>query len=100
MEETRGEQVVFGWAGEATTDTGGAAGHRSATPALRAGRPTASARSAPVRVSVGSPPPDRTPATAGPVRAATVDAPLPPAHELWNVHAAARFLKGGSRRGR
>lgn len=65
MEETRGEQVTFGWAGEGTTDTKDGA----STPAPRSTR--AKRRAVPAKAA----------------------APLPPDNELWDVHAAARFLK-------
>jgi hypothetical protein len=70
MEETRGEQVTFGWAGEGTADT---------TDGAAAPRPPrgVSARGERKRRPV-------------PAKAA---APLPPDDELWNVHATARFLR-------
>lgn len=91
MEETRGEQVAFGWAGERTADTG-------ERPASGAGRPLDSAP-APRRLRSGRAEAKRRP-RAAPMRrpqrerrAVNVDAPLPPDDELWDVQAAARFLK-------
>jgi len=70
MEETRGEQVTFGWAGEGTTDTrDGAAAPRP----LRGGSARGERK--------------RRPGSAKPA------APLPPDNELWDVHATARVLK-------
>jgi hypothetical protein len=67
MAETRAEQVAFGWAGEGNEE------RPSTSPPLRRGY-------APGDRKQKSP-------------AATAVAPLPPDNELWDVHAAARFLK-------
>jgi predicted DNA-binding transcriptional regulator AlpA len=66
MAETRAEQVTFGWEGEGSDE-------RAAAPPPRGGvaRSGRSAR----------------PSTR------TALASLPPDNELWDVHAAARFLK-------
>ena len=81
MSETRGEQVAFGWAGEGTTDTRErpAGEARSSTPAPRRRRHPGGARKT-TGVRRGS----------GATRS---DGPLPPDDELWDVRAAARFLK-------
>jgi predicted DNA-binding transcriptional regulator AlpA len=81
MSETRGEQVAFGWTGEGTTDTRErpAAEARSSAPAPRRGRhPRGERKSTGARGGSG---------------AGRVDAALPPDDELWDVRAAARFLK-------
>src|SRR5512133_4357626 len=74
MAETSAEQVAFGWAGEASTDTERRDEPRPSTPPpLRGGYARGERR--------------REKPTAA------VVAPLPPDNELWDVHAAARFLK-------
>jgi predicted DNA-binding transcriptional regulator AlpA len=100
MEETRGEQVAFGWAGEGNADAGErpalsergpstsreleeAAPQRTAPPARAL---TSSARAAPV-------PRQDAEQRARPARSVISKAPLPPDDELWDVQAAARFLK-------
>jgi hypothetical protein len=62
MSEARGEQVVFGWAGEEPGNSAATAERPSAPRPL-----PCSARAEPMA--------------------------LPPDNELWDVHAAARFLK-------
>jgi len=75
MSEARGEQVVFGWAGERSGDTASGA---ELPPALR----SLERRHGPgERRSSGTPSP------------ASTGSALPPDNELWDVHAAARFLK-------
>jgi predicted DNA-binding transcriptional regulator AlpA len=71
MAEVRAEQGAFGWAAEpAAHDDGRAATHRARRPTQRsAGLPL-----------------ERTVASAS-------EGLLPPDSELWDVHAAARFLK-------
>jgi predicted DNA-binding transcriptional regulator AlpA len=74
MAETRGEQSSFGWIGEGDASPADAAPTRAPTPEPKApasGRATG-ARAA--RASAGEP-------------------QLPPDNELWDVHAAAKFLK-------
>lgn len=66
MADTRAEQVAFGWPGEGSEE-----------------RP---ASSPPVGASARGERKTRAPT-------ATSLAPLPPDNELWDVHAAARFLK-------
>ncbi len=71
MAEIRAQQGAFGWAAEpAAHDDGRAATHRARWPAQRSARL----------------PLERTIASAS-------EGPLPPDSELWDVHAAARFLK-------
>ncbi len=98
MEETRSVQVAFGWAGEGTTDTA----ERPRTEALAPLDSAAAARRLRSRrTGRKTEPGPRTgtkgrPATPAPAVASTgsprADA-LPPDNELWDVHAAARFLK-------
>lgn len=104
MEETRGEQVAFGWAGEGTADTGARSTNGAGRPLdsaaasrrLRSGRTGAGTASA--RGSTGSPRadleqrPDAKP-RARAARTPNPDMALPPDGELWDVQAAARFLK-------
>jgi hypothetical protein len=83
MSETRAEQVAFGWAGDGSTGTKDGP---STSPPLRGGyargeRTSEGARRA--RGSTGAPRAEV---------AARLEA-LPPDNELWDVHAAARFLK-------
>ena len=73
MAESRAEQGAFGWAGEACRLAGDDAGRRRAHPRTVRGRPAALAA-------------QRIVANAG-------ESALPPDNELWDVHAAARFLK-------
>lgn len=79
MEETRGGQVAFGWVGEG----GSAAQERPSTSRPLRGRYARGERgeteASAARASTGS-------ARAEPT-------PLPPDDELWDVRAAARFLK-------
>lgn len=84
MEEARAEQVAFGWAGEAS-DGEAREVRPSTTPPLRGGY-------AQGERTDGSHHAER---EAGAAAAAAMRAPqpLPPDNELWDVHAAARFLK-------
>jgi hypothetical protein len=75
MAETSAEQVAFGWAAEGNTDTERPAEARPSTPRPLRGR---YARGERKREEPPTP---------------TTIAPLPPDNELWDVHAAARFLK-------
>jgi predicted DNA-binding transcriptional regulator AlpA len=77
MAATRAEQVAFGWAGEGTPETTErpASEARPSTPRPLRGRYARGER----KTEKAAPP-------------ATM-APLPPDNELWDVHAAARFLK-------
>ena len=77
MAETSAEQVAFGWAGEASTDTERRDEPRPSTPPpLRGGY----AR----RERAQKKPP------------AAVFAALPPDNELWDVHAAAHRAEDGT----
>jgi len=99
MAETRGDQVTFEWAGQ--VDEGGAR-RAEAAPAAEPGagqaRPSgAKAPGAPARQAPGRARPKMARMPAAP-RGAPADppaqpAPLPRDDELWDVHAAARFLK-------
>ncbi len=72
MAEATAGQAAFGWASEeAPNDEVGPARHGRPASRRRSARPAS---------------PQRAPANAG-------DAQLPPENELWDVHAAARFLK-------
>ena len=73
MAESRAEQGAFGWALEAAASSDDGAVTR------RARRNTQRRRAAALAVQ-------RTAASAG-------ESPLPPDNELWDVHAAAWFLK-------
>jgi predicted DNA-binding transcriptional regulator AlpA len=73
MAEARADQASFGWATEAAASSGDGPGTRHA-------------REARQRRQMPRPAAQRNLANAG-------DTPLPPDNELWDVHAAARFLK-------
>ncbi len=73
MAETRAEQGAFGWAAEVAAPAGDGAASRRARRHTERGRPAALAA-------------QRIAANAG-------ESALPPDNELWDVHAAARFLK-------
>jgi predicted DNA-binding transcriptional regulator AlpA len=77
MAETRTEQSSFGWTTEAEAPS-------PATPADRISPRTAAKPKAPA--------PGRA-AGARAARASASEPELPPDNELWDVHAAARFLK-------
>jgi hypothetical protein len=83
MAETSGEQVAFGWAGEAGTaerpSTPPPSHRRGASP-----EPVERAQGASTERG-GRGAADAPPAVGAP--------PLPPDEELWDVHAAARFLR-------
>ena len=97
MGETRGEQGSFEWAGqggEASTTTSPAAQEPTRQPAARR------ARKAPGAATAGSDAGARAQEARSPsARAGEAPGPaarpstLPPDDELWDVHAAARFLK-------
>jgi len=100
MEETRGEQVAFGWAGEGTADTGERPASSERGPSTsrplrgryaRGERKTRNAE--PAGASTGSARAEEAAPRRRSVRVETTDAPLPPDDELWDVQAAARFLK-------
>jgi hypothetical protein len=76
MGEARAEQVTFGWSTESTENAS------SGTPEPRTHRPAAK-------------PSERVRSIAKPraSRANGGEPELPPDNELWDVHAAARFLK-------
>jgi hypothetical protein len=78
MAETREEQSSFGW----ITSAG------DASPAAPASATPDGASTAPPK----TPAPGRAP-RARAARASASEAQLPPDNELWDVHAAARFLK-------
>jgi predicted DNA-binding transcriptional regulator AlpA len=98
MEETRAVQVAFGWAGGATTDT-------TERPATEARAPLDSAAAARRLRSRGTERKTAREPRAGTKRRARTPTPtvastgsprgaaLPPDDELWDVRAAARFLK-------
>lgn len=102
MEETRGEQVAFGWAGDGSTDTAErpAAEARPSTSRPLRGRYARAERekvapqraAATARASTGSSRPEEAAPPRRPARRMTADA-LPPDDELWDVQAAARFLR-------
>lgn len=77
MAETRDDQSSFGWITEGTASP--------ATPP--AGAPNRSTPATPK-----APAPGRAP-RARAARASASEAQLPPDNELWDVHAAAKFLK-------
>ena len=77
MAEIRGEQSTFGWIAE-----------RDASPATPAD--ATPAQSAPPKPR--APAPGRAP-RARAARASAGEPQLPPDNELWDVHAAAKFLK-------
>jgi len=106
MEETRGEQVVFGWVEEGTSDGERPAVTRGpSTPRPLRGRYARGERemaappqrtAAPSRASTGSAravPLPRQDAKPRARTARTLNTALPPDDELWDVQAAARFLK-------
>jgi predicted DNA-binding transcriptional regulator AlpA len=77
MAETRGDQSSFGWIaeGEASAATrAGPAPARTTTAKPKAPAPGRATRARAARTSAGEP-------------------ELPPDNELWDVHAAAKFLK-------
>jgi predicted DNA-binding transcriptional regulator AlpA len=101
MAETRGEQATFEWAGQ--VDEVQAPEPKAEPVARRAARPRAArrprkalgARAGGSPVAAEAPAartPGASPAEAG-GRLAAAPAGLPPDDELWDVHAAARFLK-------
>ncbi len=98
MEDARAEQVAFGWAGEGTTDTTERPATEARAPAPRSRRPRPPASTVPARGSTGSPRADLAPRPYAKPRARLArsmnpDTPLPSDDELWDVQAAARFLK-------
>lgn len=93
MVETRAEQVAFGWAGDGSPETAEQPGTevRASTPRPLRER---SARRERVEVQPGQRPASARGSTGSPRAGGQLrpDA-LPPDNELWDVHAAARFLK-------
>jgi predicted DNA-binding transcriptional regulator AlpA len=78
MAESRADQVSFGWTtevSEASREERAPAGRECSPPKSKASRPARSGRA-----------PEATVATAS-------ETELPPDNELWDVNAAARFLK-------
>lgn len=96
MAETRGDQVTFEWAGQGGGET--AAQAQAAAPGRAAqNQPPTAAPKAP-GAPPGGPGAHRTskvpvPPLTEPAGPPAQPAPLPPDDELWDVHAAARFLK-------
>jgi predicted DNA-binding transcriptional regulator AlpA len=103
MEETREEQVAFGWGTNDTTEQPAAEARPSTSPPLRGGYARAERKRVgerrmvlPARGSTGSPRADLATRAAAKPQARlslSANAPLPPDDELWDVQAAARFLK-------
>jgi predicted DNA-binding transcriptional regulator AlpA len=98
MAETRSEQATFEWAGQ--VDEVQAPEPKAEPVARRAARPRATRRprkalgARPGGSPVGAEAPAARTSTAEAAgRSAAPPASLPPDDELWDVHAAARFLK-------
>ena len=96
MAATRGDQVTFEWAGQ--VDEGGAPRAEAASAAEPGSgqartKPAAKAPGTPARLAPGRARPKVARMSASPRGEPAGPSALPPDDELWDVHAAARFLK-------